>query len=147
MEGMNSNVAEQDSKIQCIEVLISKTFKSGGSNLAWTLSVYSLENQPVQKDASFHNCDIFHFMIFDWRRTVRNLLDEHQVPYQIIQYFSPENIYGGVASSSFDTGLDYQRRILSALDQLQVAHCKSDDWNDAGLNQYLPDHSVDHTQR
>ena len=81
------------SSIQCVEVLISKTFLTDAQdNLFWTLTVYSLENQPVSRQKSVFNSEVFHFMVYDWQRTIRQLLDKHQISYSIIQYFATESI-------------------------------------------------------
>jgi hypothetical protein len=94
MKENNSHATNQESKIQCIEVLVpKKSISTSGHNLHWTLSVYSLENQPVSKSRSLHNSEVFHFMVYDWKRTIKQLLDDHQVHYSIIQYFTPETIF------------------------------------------------------
>ena len=94
MRKSNPRTKTAQSNIQCLEVLIPKRLiVNSGHNLHWTLSVYSLQNQPVQKSRSIHNSEIFHFMVYDWKRTIKQLLEDLQVPYTIIQYFSPETIY------------------------------------------------------
>lgn len=106
---------ERNSKILCIEVLVPRTpVREKSGNLFWTLSVYSLENQPVQKNRSLHNSELFHFMVYDWQRTIKNLLEEYQVPYSIIQYFSPENIHADGSQESFPLD-DNEERFLSAI--------------------------------
>lgn len=112
MKSRNSNAGGQESLIQCIEVLISRN--SIAKNLQWILSVYSLENNPVSRQPAIHNCDVYHFMNFDWKRTVKQLLEDHQVPYSIIQYFTPPSIHAGIGSKlPFD-----ENTILSASDQM-----------------------------
>lgn len=94
MRESNPHTKNQKSNIRCLEVLIPKSFIAGsGHNLHWTLSVYSLENQPVKKNRAIHNSEIFHFMVYDWKRTIKQLLEDQKIPYSIIQYFSPETIY------------------------------------------------------
>lgn len=93
MRGSNEHTKNKTSNIQCIEVLISKSFIVKNANLHWTLSVYSLENQPVTDSRRNPNSEIFHFMVFDWRRTVKRLLQGNQVPYVVIDYFEPATIY------------------------------------------------------
>jgi hypothetical protein len=116
MKKTNSNAAKQESNIQCVEVLIATT--SLPKNLRWTLSVYSLENNPVSPHPAIHNCEVYHFMIFDWRRTVRQLLENHPVPYSVIQYFSARDIHAGVEPNlSFD-----ENAIHSALDQIEETY-------------------------
>ncbi len=83
-----------DSNIQCVEVVISRTYlRDNTNNLLWTLSVYSLQNQPVKKEHSFDNAEGFHFMVYDWNRTIKQLLEQNQIPYSIIGFFTVENIY------------------------------------------------------
>lgn len=93
MSASNRNATNQKSNVPCLEVLISKSFIAENDNLFWTLSIYSLENQPVEKSRSLHNAALFHFMLFDWERTIQNLLEGNQIPYSIVQYFTPETIY------------------------------------------------------
>ena len=94
MKKNNSRAAKVKPTIQCVEVLVSKDVVSrNGHNLHWTLCVYSLENEPVQKDFAPGDSAVFHFMVYDWNRTIKQLLDTHQVPYSIIQFFTPESLF------------------------------------------------------
>jgi hypothetical protein len=117
----NRCAANSDSKIQCIEVLISKTSVAGSRHdLQWTLSVYSLENQPVQKNRVVADMEIYHFMVYDWKRTINKILEDHQIRYSVIQYFTPETIY---ADAAVDLGVtDNEGVFVSALHQLQGIH-------------------------
>jgi hypothetical protein len=63
--------------IPCLEVLISKRAIDAG--LYATLSLYSLENRPVRKNLDIHHSEIFHFMLFDWERSLRMLLEDHNI--------------------------------------------------------------------
>jgi hypothetical protein len=93
MRESNTHATKKD-RIQCLEVLISRRYiTNSNNNLLWTLSVYSLENKPVIKNRAVHNSEVFHFMVYDWNRTIKQLLDEYQIPYSIIEFFSPENFY------------------------------------------------------
>ncbi len=91
----NRNATKSKSSIPCIEVLISRShINTSNSNLHWTLSVYSLENQPVRKNrVAILDSEIFHFMVYDWNRTIKTLLEDHQIPYSVIQFFNPDTIY------------------------------------------------------
>ena len=118
MREENTDATNHKSAIQCIEVLISRSYlRNSGHNLFWTLSVYSLENQPVKKDRSLHNSEIFHFMTYDWNRTIKKLLDDHKVPYAVIQNFAADNISGGIAGASI-TLFDPEDAFLSAASSL-----------------------------
>lgn len=109
---------EKKSKILCIEVLISRPYiRDSTQNLFWTLSVYSLENQPVQQNRSLHNSEIFHFMVYDWQRTIKKLLEEQQVPYSIVQYFSPDSIHADAAKESLGSH-DNEEKFLSAINDV-----------------------------
>ena len=121
MKNSNSSAANQESHIQCIEVLISKSYIA--KNLQWTLSVYSLENHSISRYPSIHNCDVYHFMNFDWKRTIKQLLENHQVPYSVIQYFSPQTIHAKVeVIPEFE-----ENAILSALDQMEETYGRRGD--------------------
>jgi hypothetical protein len=114
----NRSATNSDSKIQCIEVLISKSSVAGSRHdLQWTLSVYSLENQPVQKNRVVSDIEIYHFMVYDWKRTIRKILEDHQVRYSVIQYFTPETIYADAVVDFCST--DNEGIFVSALQQLQ----------------------------
>ena len=94
MRESNTRAVNQKPKIQCLEVLVSKNaIATNGHNLHWTLSVYSLENHPVNKSLAIQNSEIFHFMVYDWKRTIKQLLDNHKIAYSIIEYFNPETIH------------------------------------------------------
>ena len=89
-----TDATNKKSNIQCIEVLIFKNHMVNMSNnLMWTLSVYSLENQPVRRNRVAPGSEMFHFMVYDWKRTIKQLLEDNQVPYSVIQFFSPDNLY------------------------------------------------------
>ena len=116
MKSNNSKAIKQGS-IQCIEVLISR--KALSKNLQWTLSVYSLENNPVRGYPAIANCDVFHFMNFDWNRTIRQLLEHHQVAYTVIQYFSSESIHADARKRELSSD---GNALLSALDQMEETY-------------------------
>lgn len=131
--GASNTHATKKERIQCLEVLISKTYITrSNNNLLWTLSVYSLENQPVKKNRAIHNSEIFHFMLYDWKRTIKKLLDEQQVPYSIIEFFSPDNIYS-VSSDVVSSSGNNEAAYLSALDALEQSGGTSSDEHDSLL--------------
>jgi hypothetical protein len=126
MRERNTDATKNKSAIQCIEVLISRNYiRNAPDNLYWTLSVYSLENRPVQKNRSLQNSEIFHFMTYDWKRTIQKLLDDRKVAYSIIQYFSADSICSNAAVSPVTTLEDNEEKYLSAAstlsDDLHVA--------------------------
>jgi hypothetical protein len=49
-------------------------------NLYKTLSTYSLDNGPVEKDQQEEGRVSFRFMAFDWERTVKQLLYDNRIP-------------------------------------------------------------------
>lgn len=87
----NEHAIKRSGNIQCIEVLVSKKFANSEKGLR-PLSVYSLENQPVKK--SIRNSEVFHFMLYDWKRTIQKVLEENQVAYSVIRLFNTETVYG-----------------------------------------------------
>ncbi len=111
------NVIDSSAKasIRCVEVLISRDFlRRDSDNLFWTLSVYSLENQPVRGNRDVNHAVLFHFMLYDWSRTIKDLLDAHQVPYSIVQFFDPETIYSDERRTVVDSP-DSEAAFLSAI--------------------------------
>lgn len=92
--------------INCLEVIIPRMYLDNNvDNIFWTLSVYSLENAPVQ--SSKNQDDVFHFMVYDWKRTIEKLLKRHQIPFSIVQYFTFDNISSAVViESCIHTGND-----------------------------------------
>lgn len=87
-------ITRSNTNIQCLEVLIPKDLHTDRTHhLLRTLALYSLHNHPVKSIPSNHNEEIFHFMVFDWNRTIKALLDDRKVHYRILQYFSPDTIY------------------------------------------------------
>lgn len=49
-------------------------------NLYNTLSTYSLDNGPVEKDHQEEGRVTFRFMSFDWERTIKQLLYDNRIP-------------------------------------------------------------------
>lgn len=49
-------------------------------NLYNTLSTYSLDNGPVEKDQQEEGRVSFRFMAFDWERTIKQLLYDNRIP-------------------------------------------------------------------
>jgi hypothetical protein len=108
------------SEIRCIEILISKKYlQDNRNNLQWTLSIYSLENQPVEMNHALRNSEIFHFMVFDWKKTIKQLLDKSQVPYSIVQYFSPNAIHADCLNSGIFRSVN-ESNLISALQALEA---------------------------
>lgn len=92
--GASKSSTKERSGIHCVEVLISKNHVGDyHDNIFWTLSVYSLENQPVKMNRDVNDFEIYHFMVYDWKRTIKQLLDDRQIPYSIIQQFSTATVY------------------------------------------------------
>lgn len=50
------------------------------SNLHATLSTYSLDNGPVEKDQQEAGRVSFRFMNYDWDRTIKQLLYDNRIP-------------------------------------------------------------------
>jgi hypothetical protein len=60
-------------------------------------------------------------MVYDWKRTIKQLLDSNQVPYSIVRLFSPDTIYSDHLADT-DTSADDE-----------VEHAVLDDRPDSGL--------------
>lgn len=121
-----------NASVQCVEVLISRSYiDNANHNLPWMLSVYSLENHPVQ-NRSLYNSDLFRFMVFDWDRTVRNLLESHKISFSIVKYFSSKDVFAAADTSGDDVALLAALESLSAIDastshsELQTDKSESD---------------------
>ena len=103
MGNENQLTAIGESNLQCVEILVSKkSISTDGHNLHWTLSVYSLQNQPVKKDWVKNDCEVFHFMVYDWNKTIKKLLEDHQVSFSVIQFFTPEHILADAQTDFMD---------------------------------------------
>jgi hypothetical protein len=95
MKELNEKSMGGTPTINCLEVLIPRMYLDNNvDNICWTLSVYSLENAPVE---SMNHSDAFHFMVYDWRRTIRKLLEQHQIPFSVVQYFTFDTIPSAAA--------------------------------------------------
>lgn len=118
MKDCNSNATKKAPTARCLEVLISRRFIANSENLLWTLTVYSLENQPVKKNRALHHSEIFHFMVFDWERTIKALLEKNKVPYSIIQFFTPDSIFSESPRAKVEAEVD-EMQYLSAVSELE----------------------------
>ena len=106
---------DETAAINCLEVLVPKMYLDNNvDNIYWTLTVYSLENAPVKKERSSEQSDTFRFMVYDWRRTIRKLLEHHQIPFSVVQYFTSDSIS---SADTIDT-LDYTSIQSDAVDAL-----------------------------
>jgi hypothetical protein len=124
MKARNPHAENHETKIQCIEVSVPKNaIATDGHNLHWTLSVYSLENQPVVKTRPFHNSAVFHFMVYDWKRTIKKLLEDHQIHYSILQYFTTESLHCEPVQSGLP---DDETGFFSALNKLNEASSQNE---------------------
>ena len=119
--GASKSSTKEKSGIHCIEVLISKNHVGDyHDNIFWTLSVYSLENQPVKKNRDVNDFEIYHFMVYDWRRTIKQLLDDRQIPYSIIQQFSTATVYPETTSIEVQV-TDNETAFVKALGSLAAS--------------------------
>lgn len=95
METIAKKTADRPCKIRCVEVMISgRNMSKIHDTLIWTLSVYSLENRPVKKNCIMES-EVFHFMDYDWHRTIKQLLEDAQIPYAVIGFFTLDNVFNG----------------------------------------------------
>ena len=107
---MRKSSRESKQDIQCVEVLVSRNYvREDNKNLFWTLSVYSLQNQPVKTSRASNNSEVFHFMVYDWKRSLKKMLDEQQVPYSVVEYFSPDSIHADDPKRHVSTEVAHHR--------------------------------------
>lgn len=85
--------ADRNPGIACIEVQIPDEYISA-KDLRRALSVYSLQNAPLAGDAPDKNDRCFHFMLFDWLRTLKQLVDNRKIPYTVTRRFYLQDIHG-----------------------------------------------------
>jgi hypothetical protein len=71
--------------VECLEISIPAAQLLADNNLGWTLSVYSLQNRPLPTDPAgkVH----YHFMVYDWRKTIQQLLHQHNIAFSITDSF------------------------------------------------------------
>ncbi len=71
----------KDSRQEVIEIKLWEVYLLyNRRNLYKTLSTYSLDNGPVEKDQQEEGRVCFRFMSFDWERTIKHLLYENRIP-------------------------------------------------------------------
>lgn len=64
-----------------VEIKLWKVYLTySRQDLYRTLSAYSFDNGPVEKDHQEEGRVSFRFMAFDWERTVKQLLYENRIP-------------------------------------------------------------------
>lgn len=119
MKDIDSPPVMENLGVRCIEISVPKVaLLRNGINIHWSLSVYSLENHPVKKSAFSGDCEIFHFMVYDWKRTIKNLLIDHKIPYVKTQYFALDNIFS--SSTQFVSCSDLSNKISSKKNRVIV---------------------------
>ncbi len=71
----------QESRQEIIEIKLWEVYLLyNRHNLYTTLSTYSLDNGPVEKDHQEEGRLSFRFMAFDWERTIKQLLYDNRIP-------------------------------------------------------------------
>ena len=71
----------KDSRQEIIEIKLWEVYLLyNRRNLYNTLSTYSLDNGPVEKDHQEEGRVSFRFMTFDWERTIKQLLYDNRIP-------------------------------------------------------------------
>ena len=94
----------QDSRQEIVEIKLWEVYLLyNRRNLYNTLSTYSLDNGPVEKDQQDEGRVSFRFMVYDWERSVKQLLYDNRIPV-IIQ----SNTLAAVkAKGRFETVLNF----------------------------------------
>lgn len=88
-----ANHSDRNPGIACIQVLVPDEYISA-KDLRRALAVYSLENAPLAGGAPDKHDRCFHFMLFDWLRTLKQLLDNRKIPYTVTRRFHLPDIHG-----------------------------------------------------
>jgi CheY-like chemotaxis protein len=57
------------------------------NNLYSTLSAYSLEKGPLQKNLQDRDRISFRFMAYDWERTIMSMLTRNGIPFEVVRRF------------------------------------------------------------
>lgn len=71
----------KDSRQEIVEIKLWEVYLLyNRRNLYNTLSTYSLDNGPVEKDQQEEGRVSFRFMTYDWERTVKQLLYDNRIP-------------------------------------------------------------------
>ena len=71
----------KDSLQEIIEIKVWEVYLLyNRRNLYSTLSTYSLDNGPVEKDHQEDGRVSFRFMSYDWERTIKQLLYDNRIP-------------------------------------------------------------------
>lgn len=70
-----------DSRQEIVEIKLWEVYLLyNRRNLHTTLSTYSLDNGPVEKDQQEEGRVSFRFLTFDWERTIKQLLYDNRIP-------------------------------------------------------------------
>lgn len=71
----------QQSRPEIVEIKLWEVYLMyNRQNLYNTLSTYSLDNGPVEKDQQEEGRVSFRFMAFDWDRAIKQLLYDNRIP-------------------------------------------------------------------
>lgn len=71
----------KDSRQEIVEIKLWEIYLLyNRRNLYNTLSTYSLDNGPVEKDHQEEGRVSFRFMTYDWERTIKQLLYDNRIP-------------------------------------------------------------------
>ena len=94
----------KDSRQEIVEIKLWEVYLLyNRRNLNNTLSTYSLDNGPVEKDHQEEGRVSFRFMTYDWERTIKQLLYDNRIPV-IIQ----SNTFAAVkANGRFDSVMNF----------------------------------------
>lgn len=78
---MDMPAGYKESRQEIIEIKLWEVYLLyNRRNLFNTLSTYSLDNGPVEKDHQEEGRVSFRFMAYDWERTVKQLLYDNRIP-------------------------------------------------------------------
>jgi hypothetical protein len=101
MKNYNGYHLQSTPAIQCVEVLIPDKSISA-NDLYRTLSLYSLQNEALANNPTNADQQGFHFMLYDWLRTLKVVLDDRKIFYTIIKCFSLPDIHSNGNDAAAD---------------------------------------------
>lgn len=75
----------------CVQVRLSAIYLNRNQqNLQKTLSAYALEGKPLQAPFKESEQVFYHFLRFDWEKTLQSLLVRNAIPFEIMKTFEQD---------------------------------------------------------
>jgi hypothetical protein len=81
LQTIDRPAGSKENKQEIVEIKLWEVYLLyNRSNLYNTLSTYSMDNGPVEKDQQEGGRVSFRFMSYDWERTIKQLLYDNRIP-------------------------------------------------------------------